>query len=457
MRSWVVTVAMVSSLCWHAAWAPGGAVGWRTDGTGRYPQANPPLKWSPNGPFVWKTKLPNWSNGSPVITGEKIFVCAEPDLLICVDRTSGKILWQRANPLTDVLSEEQIREMEAAEKKVAEIKDQMSPLQREARRLKGYMKKGSGKEKYAKRHEEVAKQLKQLQKKLDSMAEHIKPKAHSTNGYTSSTPATDGRRVYAVFGTGVVVCYDMEGNRKWIKLVQKPTHEWGHSSSPVLVGDKLVVHVRDTFGMDATTGEQLWRAKSKPHWGSVLAGKVGEVDVAINSNGDIIRVADGAILAARVQPLDYNSPAVYDGVAYFIQHGGRAVRLPKSASDRIDPETLWRTNPPNDRYYGSPLIHDGLIYVVHRKNVFSVIDAANGEVVYSKKLALGKGTTYPSITLGGNHIFVSSDNGTTLVLEPGREYKQVAENKLEPFRSSPVFLGDRIYIRGLKHLYCIGN
>ena len=87
----------------------------------------------------------------------------------------------------------------------------------------------------------------------------------------------------------------------------------------------------------------------------------------------------------------------------------------------------------------------------------SVIEAHNGEVLYERALKLGKGTVYPSISLAGQHIFVSSDNGTTAVLEHGREYKEIVRNKLGVFRSSPVFQGRRMYIRAYDGLYCIGE
>ena len=69
----------------------------------------------------------------------------------------------------------------------------------------------------------------------------------------------------------------------------------------------------------------------------------------------------------------------------------------------------------------------------------------------------GGGQSYPSITLAGNRLFVSSDNGTTIVLEPGREYKELARNSLETFRSSLVFEGKRMYVRTTKGLWCIGE
>ena len=72
-----------------------------------------------------------------------------------------------------------------------------------------------------------------------------------------------------------------------------------------------------------------------------------------------------------------------------------------------------------------------------------------------RRLGLKK-TVYPSICLAGGKLFVSGDQGRTLVIEPGREYRELASNTLEQFRSSPVFDGGRIYIRGLNHFFCIG-
>ena len=85
-----------------------------------------------------------------------------------------------------------------------------------------------------------------------------------------------------------------------------------------------------------------------------------------------------------------------------------------------------------------------------------MLEADTGKMVYEENLKMG-GSTYPSISLAGNRVYVSSDNGATVVVEPGREYKELARSKLEPFRSSLVFEGKRVYIRTEKNLYCIGE
>lgn len=76
--------------------------------------------------------------------------------------------------------------------------------------------------------------------------------------------------------------------------------------------------------------------------------------------------------------------------------------------------------------------------------------------LYEMKLEVA-GEIYPSVCAAGNLIYLSSDDGTTIILQPGREYHELGRNKLETFRSSPVFEGRRIYVRTVNYLYCIGE
>jgi len=107
---------------------------------------------------------------------------------------------------------------------------------------------------------------------------------------------------------------------------------------------------------------------------------------------------------------------------------------------------------------GETVVLDGVVYDITQANHRSAIDARTGRIVAEKDLPLGKGKPYPSIAQAGGLLFVSSDNGTTLVMRPGRDFQVVTTNSLgETFRSSPVFEQGRMYVRGYKHLFCIGE
>ncbi len=395
-----VRITLLFSLFWAAAAGADTPAGWRTDGTGRYPAATPATKWSATENVIWKTPMPGRSNSTPVIAGDRFFVCSERTTLVCVNLADGKILWQKTNDYADAMTPEQ--------------------------RL--------------------------------TLKENLPP-AHDVNGYSSPTPVTNGRNVYVLFGTGTVACYDLDGNRKWIKFVEKAektTENWGHSSSPLLVGDNLVVHIVDLVALNAETGEVRWRQTCQASLGSPAYAKVGDTDVVITPQGDIFKMADGSVLARGAATLEFCTPVIQDGVAYFIEHGGKAVKLPDRTAPEFKPQVLWETKPAKERYFASPVCHDGLIYAIQQRSLLSVIDAATGQVVYEQKLNMD-GTVFTSPAFAGGHVFASDERGMTVVFKPGRKYEEVSRNSLEPLRSSPVFAGKRMYVRGLQNLYCIGQ
>ena len=96
------------------------------------------------------------------------------------------------------------------------------------------------------------------------------------------------------------------------------------------------------------------------------------------------------------------------------------------------------------------------LYAANDQGLLTVLDAATGEEVYAERVNM-RGSTYPSISVAGNRLYVSSDTGATVVVQTGREYKELARNQLEPFRSSLVFDGKRVYVRTAKNLFCIGE
>src|SRR5208282_4649963 len=70
-------------------------IGWRTDGTGRYPKTQPPLEWSTTKNVLWCASMPGYGVSHPVPLGQRIFICSEPATLLCVNRDDGKVLWQK--------------------------------------------------------------------------------------------------------------------------------------------------------------------------------------------------------------------------------------------------------------------------------------------------------------------------------------------------------------------------
>jgi len=435
----------------------GAGTGWRLDGTGRYPDANPPVAWSLSSNVVWRTAMPGKSNASPLIVGDRLFVCSEPCTLLCVSLAGGQVLWERDSRYLDLFPPAQREAIAGLAEQANGLHTAISRLRRQQRKAGKALKKSPGDTELKEKIKKLGELIAAESEKLEPVREHMMPATHAVNGHSSATPASDGESVFAVFGNGLVACYDLEGKRRWMRLVKRPTHTYGHSASPLVVGDIVVVHLEGVAAAAADSGEILWRVSGKQRWGTPAYARLGATDAVLTADGKLLRAADGRVILENCGSLKYGSPVVHEGTGYFIEHGGRAVKLPEDAEVSGATKVLWTTEPPKDRYYASALYHEGRLYAITQKHVFSAIDAETGGVLFSRKLLLGGGTVYASVTLGGKYLYVGSDNGTTVVLDPDHECSAVATNRLEAGRGSPVFLGRRMYVRGVKHLYCVGS
>lgn len=435
--------------------------GWRTDGSGLYPDADPVVEWSTEDNVIYKTPLPDWGNSSPVLEGDKIFLNTEPDTLVCLGAEDGEILWKAASPLASAMSAEEQEQLEKNKVAIEEMEQEVMKLNREIRQVQRQLRRAEGEEKEAigAKRDQMLERRDELTKNLTNMGGILTPQTHPSNGYTSPTPVTDGERVYAVYGTGVIAAFDMEGNRLWTVLHEQPDHNWGHSSSPLLVDGKLMVHIKDLMALDPETGEVIWETEIEEGWGTAAVDQVGETTILVTSKGDIVRAEDGEVLASDLFDLPYGSPIIHEGVIYAVdQNGGVAFQLGDQVeSDQIAVTKLWENDPPRDRYYSSPVVVDGVLYAMNRGREFSAIDAKTGEILYSEKIDMGRGQQlYGSLSLAGGKLFVNHDSGSTAVLKPGGEFELVKVNALEPTRSTPIFDEGRIYFRTDSHLFCLG-
>ncbi|MBE3123313.1 MAG: PQQ-like beta-propeller repeat protein [Planctomycetes bacterium] len=391
-----------------AASACASGAGWRGDGTGQYPGASPPTQWDIDDGknILWQTEIGK-GHSSPVVAGNRVFVTAEPDLLICLDRDTGTVLWKKDN---------------------------------------GYGALPPG-----------------------TKVPDKRPPTSPNCGYATPTPVTDGKFVYASFGTGVVSCHDFDGNRKWLRYLDLPqVTQYGRSASPVLAGRRLIVSIGGLEALDADTGDTLWQTpEAKPAYGSAVAARIGEVDVLLTPGGDCVRLSDGKILARKMAVAAYTSPLVDAGVVYYVGPPAVAIRLPPKADEMIRPEKIWESDDLEGEFFSSPVCHEGILYGASNTGVLYALDGRTGTLIYKQELeiasAAGKPGTevanlWPSLSLVGKVLVLANDAGETLVLVPGREYKQVARNYHDKGSgASPVADGNLLFLRGGKKLYCIGE
>jgi len=160
---------------------------------------------------------------SPIIVGDKVFVTWERESLCCLDKDTGRILWLRTSTYADLATQDE-------KNAHAEIFKEVAPLWSELREMN------------ARNTSSVKVEMKilALMKKVDRN-KYRGPSRFGDPGYAAATPTSDGQNVYVLFGSGIVVCYDLNGNRKWIKVIELENGEHGNCTSPLLIDDMLVI------------------------------------------------------------------------------------------------------------------------------------------------------------------------------------------------------------------------
>lgn len=446
---------------------------WRNDGNGLYPAAKTAMDWGHASRVAWQTPLPAAGNGCPILVDGKLFFTAEPATLICADAATGKILWQKSNEYADLMeiTPGQSEEIEAALAKVKKTTEKIAPLERDLYRDQRRLRRNPDDETLRNRVDGLKKQIEDLRKKAGPEAEQMKkPPSHNTNGYSSYTPVSDGKHVWACFGTAVVVCYDLDGKRVWHKRTDNPDHDWGGASSPTLVDGKLIIRFSDYVALDPASGNELWRTPSSGVAFNCPANfELDGKHYLFTARGELIRASDGKKLPSEdlkgiAKPwCFFNTPSVI-GNRIFTAHGSEgeqgeanAYEIPATAEllEKDGLKKLWHAEISKNRYYSSPLVHEGIVYLISREYQMQALDAASGGEIYSERIKGFTGTAYPSLTLAGEVIFVGAEDGRAAFLKPGREFAEISRTQVAPYRSTPIFKGDWTYLRTHEKLLAI--
>ncbi|MBT3382686.1 MAG: PQQ-binding-like beta-propeller repeat protein [Prolixibacteraceae bacterium] len=287
------------------------------------------------------------------------------------------------------------------------------------------------------------------------------PKVTEDTGLSAPSLTTDGKRVFAIFGTGDVIAFDMNGKRVWAKYLGVPDNHYGHSSSLITWANKLLIQYDTNRGgkavaLDAATGEVVWETvrKSKVSWASpVLAEIDGKYQLILTADPIVAGydVETGEELWSTDCMMGEVGPSVgySDGVVYAGNEYAILVALnPKDGS------IIWE----NDEYLpeaSSPLAHDGLLIIATSYGVLVCYDAKTGEQFWEHDVGT---TLYSSPMIADGKLFMMDNDGMMRVYEFSKEMKLISENDLgEIAGTTPAFSDGRIYIRGDNNLYCIGK
>lgn len=400
-------------------------------------ETNLPTEWSASKNVKWKTPISGRGLSSPIVWGKKIFLTTSiegavvsgaqapkhmdgdkevkhPDSVgadrshmlnvVCIDRDTGKILWERT----------------AYEGRVYDDR-------------------------------------------------------HRKNTYASATPTTDGKYVYAFFGSEGLFAYDFDGKLAWKASPGKLSlFGMGPGTSPVLHESLVIVQCDEEAGensfiaaYDKKSGKQIWRTprKIQASWTTpIIVRNAKRTELITNGNEAIISYdpMTGKELW-RSKGVDSNAIAtpVATSDTVFIAAGyptkiAMAIRL-GSSGELKDSDIIWKFTK-GIAYVPSPILYGDYLYLMTDRGIITCLNSKTGEVVYEGGRVPIPATFTASPVAFDNKLLLTSEDGDTFIIKAGPKHEVLGTNSLdEPVYASPAIADGKIFLRGEKNLYCISK
>lgn len=377
------------------------------NGDGTSVETNLPVKWDSVTNVIWKSPVPGIGYSSPIVWEDKLFTMTalpetEEKVLLCYDSKNGRLLWQK------------------------------------------------------------------------TMLKAPFEKKHNDNSHASGTPATDGALVYVSFldsDDAVVAAYDFNGNQVWIQRPGTFSSPHGYSCSPVLYKDIVIINgnsLRNSFAaaLSCKDGKIIWKVShEKPaHSFStpIIRNMAGKIQMIFLGNQEIASYNpdDGSKYWFVSGPSeDFCSSPVYNethGLVIVSSAWPKRILVaikPDGKGDVSSSHVVWQSTK-GAYYVPSPVCTDKYILSTMTNGDVHCIDAATGNVLWIENL----GKQYSSPVLAGGLVYMPNDEGVITVIKPGPTFEYVARNPIgEKMNASPAISNGKIYLRGYKHLFCIGK
>jgi outer membrane protein assembly factor BamB len=438
----VIAIIAIGALAANATPKDNNWAQWRgTDGTGVAPfgATNLPMEWSSDKNLKWKTPLSGSGRSSPIVWGSRIFLTAEiegevvpgaqavkhvvdgeefkhPDAVgadrhhtlkvICIERHTGKLLWEQTAYQGTVYDDR-----------------------------------------------------------------------HRKSSHASPTPATDGRHVFAYFGTEGLYCCDFDGKLIWkASPGQIGTFGMGTGTSPVLFENLVILQCDEENGeksfivaYDKKTGKEVWKTprKVQASWTTPLLVRTPQRAELVTSGNELIISYDPMTGKELWRTRGHASNAIASPLTghgmVFVSAGfprKRTIAIKLGASgelDSLDTNIVWRYNK-GSAYVPSPILYENYLYLTTDRGLLTCIEAKTGKVIYEgARLPIPATFTASPVACEGK-ILLTSEDGDTFIIKAGPQHEVLATNSIdEPVYASPAISNGMIFIRGEKHLYCIGS
>ncbi len=402
--------------------APGDWAYWRGPTADGMAVGDAPLRWSSSEGIRWKAPVPGKGFSSPVVWEDRLFLTtAVPTtsadvatrnplvehrfVVLCYDRKTGALLWER-------------------------VAHTATPHE-------GY---------------------------------------HSSYGsFASNSPVTDGRHVYAFFGSRGLYAYTIDGELVWKKQDFPPLRmhgTFGEGAWTWIEDNTLLVvvdHLGDSYmaALDTLTGSERWRVPrlGRTNWSGPYVTTVnGRKQVIVSATQEVV----GYDLATGkrewwAKGLGQNTipqPVVYEGLV-FAMSGFRdpnlmAIKLGREGDLTGTDAIVWQ-NQRGNSYTPSPVLHDGILYLLTDSGMLSALDAKTGTPHYQQQ-RLPKPYQFKASPVGANgKLYLASETDDVVVVKMGKTFEVLATNTLEgeTFIATPAIANGVLYLRGQNTLFAI--
>jgi outer membrane protein assembly factor BamB len=291
-----------------------------------------------------------------------------------------------------------------------------------------------------------------------------------STGYAPATMATDGRRVYAIFANGSLGAFTMDGQPAWAKSFGALKNVYGHATSLATWRDRLIVQLDQgetedgksmLYALDGRTGKPVWQRPRKvgASWASpIVFDADGKSQVVALSLPWAIAYSavDGSELW-RVDCLNGEvtpSPVFAGGLLLVASPSDRIVSIrPDGTGDVTKTHMVWSFDE-DIPDVTSPVSNGELVFMVTTYGMLTCLDITNGTKLWDHELEM---ECHASPVIAGGKLYQFGQDGSVVVIEAGREYKEVFRTKMpDSFHATPAIVGDHIVLRGMTNIWCIG-
>ena len=404
--------------------------------------SNLPVTWSETENLIWRAKLPSWAAATPIIWDEVVFITTAEEGFATRNSAPG-MLRRAVDSITSALGTYDQMYLMALNRKDGTV----------------------------------------LWKQPIGDGNTIKNKQNMA----SPSPVTDGKHVWVATGLGVLTCFDFSGKQIWRVDIQKQFGEFGiqfgYATSPLLDNGRLYIQNLHGFltddpsylvALDAATGKTIWKVErptDAPHespdsYSTPTITEIGGERQLIVSGGDYLtghNLATGKEMwrAGGLNPNKETnsrtiaSPLVEGDMIFAPSRRRPLIAFRKPVKPTSDPVRVWDTE------YGpdvpTPTSDGERLYIIDDRGIALCLRTADGATVYDRS-RIEPGTYSASPVLADGKIYATSEEGTTVVLAAGGEFKVLGVNKLNSYTlASPAVVGSQIFIRTSEYLYCIGS